>query len=98
WCRWRCRWLCAVSPATVESGGTIVETAPDDHFSAGPDCGVESSGMRSVDDARSYPTIRSRIVSPSSVKAAKTGATPHDHFVTSPESGVIAPGRRRVPG
>jgi hypothetical protein len=37
---------------------------PNDHFSAGPDCGVIISAMRHTDDAGGYPRIGAWIISP----------------------------------
>ena len=61
-------------------------SAPKDHFSAGPHCGVSGSSGGCVDCAGSCPTVRARSVSSSSVrvKAKANLPTPHDHFTSSP--------------
>ena len=43
----RCPRICAgiVSPAGVQRDGAVVSSAPDDHFTAGPDCGRKLSGQ-----------------------------------------------------
>ena len=42
--------------------------APDDHFTAGPDCRVTVSASGRVGGAGGCPTIRARIVSPAGVQ------------------------------
>ena len=44
-----------------------ISSAPDDHFTAGPDCRVVL-GLGRVGGARGRPTIRAGIVSPAGVQ------------------------------
>ena len=48
---------------------------PDNHFAAGPDCGMTRSGGGRVRGARGGPTVRAGIVSPARVQ--KSGAHRH---------------------
>ena len=43
-------------------------SAPDDHFTAGPDCRVIGSGSGRIGGAGGCPTVRARIVSPAGVQ------------------------------
>ena len=71
--RWSCWWLsnyrardCISRPClrpTVPSS-----SAPNDHFTAGPDCRVTKSGIGRVGRAGGCPTIRAGIVSPARVQ------------------------------
>jgi hypothetical protein len=59
--RWR---LSAVSPASVERAAGS-DSAPDDHFTAAPNCRVTVSGGRRVEwSAGRCPTVSTGIVSP----------------------------------
>src|SRR5437868_4567544 len=74
-------------------------SAPDDHFTATPNCCVRRSTLRRVSRASSYPTIAGWIVSAASVqrKPRAEGITsPDDHFGTSPHCRVIVSGGGRV--
>src|SRR5439155_21269961 len=53
----------AVSAAGVHRRQNGTYSAPDDHFTAGPDCRVEPSGIRRVGSASRRPTIEIGIVS-----------------------------------
>ena len=55
-----------VSPAGVQIAAVI--SAPDDHFTAGPDRRVTLSGSGRVGGAGGCPTVRARIVSPAGVQ------------------------------
>ncbi len=48
-----------------------VVSAPDDHFTAGPDCRVIGSGSGRVGGAGGCPTIRAGIVSPAGVQSGR---------------------------
>ena len=75
WC-WSRRWrtgLCAVSPAGVEDTA-YRPTAPDDHFSAGPDCRMKVSGSGRIGGAGGCPTFGAGIVSPAGVEQNRTSA------------------------
>ena len=85
-----------VSPAGVQTEG--IGAAPDDHFTAGPHCGVENSGGGRIRNAGRRPTVRIRIVSPASIQvvAEVVGAAPDDHFAAGPHCGVPLPGGRCI--
>ena len=67
-------------------------TAPDDHFTAGPDSGVTTSCGGRVARARGNPVVGYRIVSPTGVVGDTTltaaGAAPHNHFTAGPDCRV----------
>ena len=69
-----------------------MSSAPDDHFTAGPDCRVLSASRGCVDPGGSRPTIRSWVVSPAGVYPANallmTRTAPDNHFAASPHCGV----------
>ena len=58
--------LCAVSPA-VFSAPVWIAAAPDDHFTASPDCRVRS-GIGCVGGAGGSPTVGAGIISSASVQ------------------------------
>ena len=66
--RWRV--LRTISPTGVGELIAAVSTlpAPNDHFTAGPDCRVMGSGMGRVGGAGDYPIIRAGIISPAGVE------------------------------
>ena len=67
----------------------VISSAPDDHFTAGPDCRVKLSGSGRVGGAGGCPTIRARIVSPASVQEVTAViSTPDDHFTAGPDCRV----------
>ena len=55
-------------------------SAPDDHFTAGPDCRVTDSGSGRVGGAGGCPTIRAGIVSPAGVQDASRSIRPRRSF------------------
>ena len=67
-----------------------VQSAPDDHFAAGPDCRVNVSGSGRVDGgAGGCPTVRSGIVSPAGVQKCRCRIpAPDDHFAAGPDCRV----------
>ena len=88
-----------VSPAGVRRlpvPSTV--SAPDDHFTAGPDCRVTVSGRGRVGRAGGCPTIRAGIVSPAGVRkhAADVISAPDDHFTAGPDCRVTVSGSGRV--
>ncbi len=93
WSRsWRAGW-CPVSLASVQIGEAII-TAPDDHFTARPDCRVELAWSGRIVGAGGYPIIRAGIISPPGVQISETTirfSAPDDHFATGPDCGVICP-------
>ena len=72
WARWWCWWLsnypCRDCISRRCSRKLPSKSAPDDHFTAGPDCGVNVSGSGRVGGAGGCPTIRAGIVSPAGVQ------------------------------
>src|SRR5947207_1710700 len=78
-----------VSAAGVRIAGEAIKSAPDDHFTAGPDCGMSFSARGHVGGAGNRPTIRAGIVSPTSIQFPGTVvSTPDDHFTASPHCRV----------
>src|SRR4029078_5472211 len=58
-----------VSPTSVQNAAVITalhSSAPNDHFTAGPHCGVNVTARGRIGDAGSDPTVRAGIVSSSS--------------------------------
>jgi hypothetical protein len=77
-----------ISPARIEDRWSRSKTAPDDHFTAGPDCGVNIPSRWRVDGARRCPTART--ISPAGVEIIAAGASaPNDHFTAGPDCGVF---------
>ena len=69
-------------------------TAPDDHFIAGPDCGVTDSRGGRVGITGGCPTVDIRIISPPVFRELRdSGSTPDDHFVSSPHCRVTESGQ-----
>ena len=74
-------------------------SAPDDHFTAGPDCRVNASGSGRVGGAGGCPTIRAGIVSPAGVRRRwRPSSAPDDHFTAGPDCRVTVSGSGRVGG
>ena len=66
------------------------KSAPDDHFTAGPDRRVRAPGSGRVGGAGGCPTVRAGIVSPAGVKNAfpESRPAPDDHFRAGPNPRV----------
>ena len=77
-------------------GGGASQSAPDDHFAAGPDCRVLLSGSGRVGGAGGCPTIGAGIVSPAGVQIANAVSAPDDHFAAGPHCRVTVSGSGRV--
>ena len=78
---------------------TVISSAPDDHFTAGPDCRVTVSRSGRVGGAGGCPTIRAGIVSPAGVEiVGGHRSAPDDHFTASPHCRVHVSGSGRVGG
>src|SRR5205807_2191516 len=76
---------------TIQIASAIIST-PNDHFVAGPDCGVIRPGSRRISGAGSCPTVRSRIVTATAVyNRDGIKPTPHNHLAAGPDCGVIRP-------
>ena len=76
-----------------------INSAPDDHFTAGPDCRVTVSGSGRVGRAGGCPTIRAGIISPAGVQSSRLSiSTPDDHFTAGPDCRVTVSARGRVSG
>ena len=89
------RWDCICRQCS--SHGVVVESAPDDHFTASPHCRVIQSAIRRVGGAGGNPTVGSGIVSPPVLKVTETISAPNDHFAAGPDCRVL-PGGGRVVG
>src|SRR5438046_9039154 len=70
-----------------------IHSAPDDHFTAGPDCRVNASTRGRIDSSRGHPTVGSGLVSPAGVQIDPVVSAPYDHFTTSPDCRVLISGR-----
>ena len=67
----------------------VSKSAPDDHFTAGPDCRVNVSGSGRVGGAGGCPTVRAGIVSPAGVQISRCyHSAPNDHFTAGPDCRV----------
>ncbi len=89
----------SVSTATVKRDArkSAIVSAPDDHFSACPNCGVTQAGFGHAGHAGRNPTVRDWSVSTSTIETVAAGPpTPHDHFTACPNGGIIKPRRRRA--
>src|SRR5439155_907546 len=87
----------AVSAAGVHRRQNGTYSATDDHFTAGPDCRVEPSGIRRVGSASRRPTIEVGIVSAAGIEiGCVISSTPDDHFRSGPDCCVTPSGIRRV--
>ena len=93
------RWTRAVSSTGVQKAAAT-NSAPDDHFTAGPDCRVSDSASGRVGGAGGCPTIRAGIVSPAGVQkiADCVSSTPDDHFTAGPHCRVKYSRSGRVGG
>src|SRR4029077_19499871 len=70
-----------VSPAAVENAAVrAIKSAPDDHFTASPDCRVIVSASGCVGGAGGYPAVGGWIVSPAGVQNAAVKSATDDHF------------------
>src|SRR5438552_7152494 len=71
--------------------------APDNHFVAGPDCGVADSAGRDVAHACRHPTIGSGVVSATCMQIVHiVTSAPDNHFVTGPHCAVAESRDRRI--
>ena len=83
WCgrRWWCGRRCWIWPPQYLPPVFVrtinAKSAPNDHFTAGPDCRVRISASGSVSSAGGCPTIRAGIISPAGVQIVITLAPPH---------------------
>ena len=74
-----------VPPACVHiSVAVALDSAPDDHLTAGPYCSVTVSAIGRVSGAGGCPTIRAGIISPAGVEIRASVSAPHNHFAASP--------------
>ena len=65
-------------------------SAPDDHFTASPNCRVNFSGGGGIGRVSGYPTIRAGIVSAAGINVEMASA-PDDHFIAGPDGRVQDP-------
>ena len=73
-------------PASVRKAAG--QSAPDDHFTAGPDCRMVRTGRWCVDRGSSYPAIRTGIVSSSGPDVVVPMSSPDNHFTAAPDCRV----------
>jgi len=77
-------------------------SAPDDHFSTCPYCGVTISGRRRIGSSRICPTVRVGIISTASVQVVKgtfkKRSSPNDHVGASPYCRLTGSADRRIGG
>ena len=90
----------AIRTGVVSSAGLKLRytiAAPDNHFTAAPDCRVKLSASRRVSSVGCCPTVGAGIVSAAGVPiAAAVVSAPDDHFTASPHCRVDALGLGRV--
>ena len=67
-------------PPVFKSAGAAVKSAPDDHFTAGPDCCVMPSGSGRVGGAGGCPTVGAGIVPPAGVQISRRRIRPRRSF------------------
>jgi hypothetical protein len=88
-----------VSPAGIQTAGTDnANSAPNDHFAAGPHCRVIGSASGRISCADGCPTIRAGIVPPASGRIGVEVSTPDDHFAAGPNCRVIGSARGCING
>ena len=81
----------------VFNGLLLVTSAPDDHFTASPDCRVRESTRRRIGGAGSYPKIDIGIVSPAGVQTVGAPKPPQTIMLPPvPAPGVERSGIGRV--
>ena len=101
-----CPTVCAgiVSSAGIQIvvDTVIKNSAPNDHFTAGPHCRGIRSAVGRVGSAGGCPTVGSGIVSAASIQVAVCETTsspaPDDHFTSGPDCLVKPSGSGRVAG
>ena len=87
----------AVFPAAVQKAGEIINSTPDNHFAAAPECGVTESAFRRVGRCSSHPVIRARLVSTTGTELLKhVSPAPNDHVSAGPHCRVTKAVPRRV--
>ena len=85
-------------PPVFKQPVQVVNSSPNDHFIAGPDCCVILSGRRRVGGAGGCPTVGAGIVSPASVQIAAIISAPDDHFTAGPDCRVSFVRKERCSG
>ena len=77
-----------------------IGSAPDDHFTAGPDCCVKGSGSGRVGGGGRCPAIGAGIVSPAGVQIAALLSIPPQTIISAagPHCRVTASGDGRIGG
>src|SRR5205807_522580 len=91
-----CAWI--VSPASVQTKVKpfVLQPAPDNHFTAGPDGRMNVSYCGCICGACSRPTIRCGIISSAGVHSLAVVPAPYNHFTASPDCSVTHSWRRVV--
>ena len=83
---------CRIVPAAGVQGIESVRTAPDNHFTARPDCGVRVPRRGCIASVDGSPAICDGIILSASVQVLVAivikGPTPDDHFTAGPYSRV----------
>src|SRR5439155_27164997 len=79
---------------------SVSASAPDDHFTARPDCRVTESGSGRVSGAGGRPTIAAGIVPPAGVQTVGAAiiSAPDNHLAAGPDCSVLVSRSRRVGG
>ena len=87
-------------PVKRPGSAEVIQSAPDNHFRAGPDRGLVGSGIRRIYGTRKCPTICAGIVFSTGIqgKAKGINAAPDNHFAAIPHRAVIASVTGRVCG
>ena len=83
-------WIIFAASGEIHRAGVgALHATPDDHFSAGPDCRVTTSGFGRVGSASRCPALCAWIVSRAVTEyVPSVVATPDDHFTVSPDCGM----------
>ena len=103
WAHWSCWWLsnypwwdCICR--RYSNRRLRLSSAPNDHFSAGPHCGVKSRRRGRVGSAGGCPTIGAGIVSRRQCSDSCAQSAPNDHFTASPDCRVTVSANRGISG
>ena len=87
-----------VSAAVIQIETIYIFSAPDDHFTAGPDCCVIPSARGRVGNAGGCPSICAGTVFAASVHGPEGISTPDDNFTAGPHCRVKVSGGWRTGG
>jgi hypothetical protein len=73
-----------ISAAGIEARAATSNTAPDDHFIAGPDRGVIRSATRRINGRGRRPTVQNWVVSSPSIRESRGESAPDYHLIPTP--------------